>query len=161
MPDVYNKPHVASLSVSIEELLKTASVGDVVTWEQLEAACDTPRDGLYQAVRNAKRRLAKQGVKFITRPEIGQERIDDNGVVTEVLPALARNMHRVGRRIVRTAESVDVLKVDVQHRATLAGAAALGALAVASSKPKAIQALGEQRLTASVLRDSLSKLNAG
>lgn len=159
--NVFDKPHATSLSLSIEDLLKAAAVGDIVTWEQLEAACDTPREGLYDAVRKAKKRLAKTGYAFVTREGIGQERIDENGVVTEVLPRMTRNMHRLGRRIVRTAESVDVLKVDVNNRAALVGAAALGALAVASSKPKAIQALGEQRLTTSVLKESLSKLSAG
>ena len=155
---LFAKQHPTPLRVTIEDVMRRASVGDVVTWEQLEEACDTPRTGLYMAVKLAKARLEREGYKFIVRPGIGNERLDDNAVVAEVLPKLSRSLHRIGKKIVRTAESVDVLKVSVENRPTLVGAAALGALAVASSQPKAIKAIGEQRMTTTVLQESLKSL---
>jgi len=151
-------PHSDAIRATIEELLRRQGVGDQIGWDELEKACDVPRTGLYGAVRSACKRIEPLGFKFITRIGIGVERIDDNGIAAEVLPAQMRRGQRLGRRIRKIVATVNLQKVEPERRLSVVGAGTVGAWLEAAAKPKAVKQLGAQKDIALIGKESIEKM---
>lgn len=131
---------------TVEDKLKECAIGDRVEWQAFETECAVPRNGLYQTVGAAVRRVRALGFHFITRKGIGVERLADAGVVQEVLPSHARRLQVRGRRLREAAELLDFSKLDDEQRLSAIAHGTLGALVEQSARPARVKQLGLEKV---------------
>jgi hypothetical protein len=157
--NVFAAPPPAVTRLTVEDLLKRCEVGDQVHWDVFASACGLPRGvSLYAAVAQARQRLVELGMHFVTRHGLGVERIDDNGMAVEVLPAGVRKIQRAARRTRVTYESVNLLQVHEDNRLLAIASGSLAAMTEAACAPRALKSMVAQRELSQIGRDSLDSM---
>lgn len=89
------------------ERMRTAAVGDMVPWEELEAITGRPRDAVRDMARTASKRLQNdEKMHFRTCIAVGVERIPFTTVAREELPTQRKRIGAAAGRMLRTTENV-------------------------------------------------------
>lgn len=104
--------------IAIQRLLAEANVGDVISWEKLEALTSLPRSRVYTLVRESVRALERERMMhFATRSGVGIERIGHVTAARETLPRHRLKIARAARRTRQTAEKIDLSELNHEDRA--------------------------------------------
>lgn len=147
MIDPDPKPRVAIPPLSIETQkimtkLRTACVGDVVHWDELEGITGRSRDTVRNLTMRARRKLEESDkIHFRTLDGTGVERIDFSDVTTDTLPRQRNRIVGAARRMVRTTRNVVLDQLDQSQRATVLAHQTLGLLTESACSNKNARAL--------------------
>jgi hypothetical protein len=99
----------AGLSQQLMTRLRAAAIGDVVTWEELEALTGQTRKAVQDMVIDAKKvLLVDDKMHYRTVTSVGVERIGFATVVHEELPARRQRIGAAAGRMVLTTQNIIV-----------------------------------------------------
>lgn len=152
---------------AIKLALSSLGIGDIASWDELDKLADGNRASARASALTARKQLlAEERMHFRTVVNVGVERLADDQVASEVVPAQCKSMVGAAKKMMKTTQGLVMEKVAPENRygviahQTIAGVVVLAASK--ENKAKMIEAAkAEQALQPFTPRDAMRRLLGG